>query len=377
MNKILVWFIILLSFLSGCNTSPSTPINPTPKHIQIQETESLPTAVPTKSTSLVDLSTLPVISVKNIDRVKKIDNFYGHTGFVGVEFSPDGKTLASFGYDDGTIRLWDLTTRSEFASFRHFPEVNAIAFNPDGSKIASGGTDKTIKLWDVKSSTEQAGYEGHTAGIGFKSLDWSPDGKLIAAGSRNDAIRIWEADTGTEYAVLHGHSDEITGISFSPDSALLASASFDNTIRLWDITTKSEQSILSSHSSDVGDVAFSPDGNLLASISGDITEKDISVRFWDVASGEQLVNMETHNHARLGSVSFSPDGLLLVTCGGPSSDGTINLYDVKNGDLVTVLDGGDEAVVGVSFSPDGHLIAISNAVGEIQLWGICRPPGEC
>lgn len=368
MKKIISQYAILAFLLAGCNIMSTPDTTPT----QVRETGILPTVVEITAPPTRDLSTLPIISLENVGNLKMAGNLLGHSGYthVGVLFSPDRQTLASFGYEDGTIRLWDLTTGSESARFKHYPGVQAIAFSPDGNRIASGGADKIVRIWDIQAGVEQTTYEGHATGIGFKSLDWSPDGKFIAAGSRDNVIRIWETDTNAAYAVLEGHNGEVTGISFSPDGTLLASASADNTIRLWELSTKSELGILSDHGSDVGDVAFSPDGSILASISGDRSGNDMSVRFWDVASGKQLTSVETHSHARKGSISFSPDGLLLVTCGGPSSDGTINLYNAKTGDLVAVLDGGDNAIVGVSFSSDGRLIAAGNSVGVIQIWRV-------
>lgn len=365
MKTFLSWLVILLFLLVGCS-SPSTP-SQTPT--QLQETKLTPTTVPTRTTSTIDFSTLPIISLENVGDLKIVNSFLGHTGFVGVLFSPDGKILASFGAGDKTIRLWDLTTGFEFASFQHPSDIQAIVFSPDGSKIASGGTDKTVRIWDVETGAEQTVYEGHTAGIGFRSLDWSPDGKFIAAGSRNDAIRIWETDSDSEYAVLHGHYDEILGISFSPDGTLLASASEDDTIRLWEVSTKSEQVVLSGHGSDVWDVTFNSDGSILASISGDITEKDITLRYWDVTTGEQLISIDSHDKTWLGEVSFSPDGSLLATCGGPNSDGTIHIHNGKTGNLIAVLEGSEEGILGISFSPDGRLIA-AGSNGVIQLWGV-------
>ena len=110
----------------------------------------------------------------------------------------------------------------------------------------------------------------------------------------------------------------------------------------------------------------------MAPISGDITGKDTTIRFWDVATGKQLFSMEGHANSNLGSVSFSPDSLLLVTTGGFRSDGSIHIYDVKTGEVVAVLEGSNEAIVGISFSPDGRLIAVSSTDGVIQLWGVYK-----
>jgi len=312
---------------------------------------------------------LPVITLDNVDELGRLDTLLGHSQAVGVVFSPDGKTLASHS-NDGTVRLWDIVTGSEFAVFSHLPNVMSIAFSPDGSLIASGGSDKTVRVWDITSGAEQAVYEGHTAGIGWQSVSWSPDGNLIAAGSRDGVLRIWEADTGTELAVLHGHYYDVAGIDFSPDGKSLASASEDDNILIWDIEMFSQRDILSGHTGDVGDVAFSPDGSKIASISGDMTAKDNSIRIWDVDTMKEIEAMEGHSKSWYGDICFSPDGSIIFSSGGAMNDGTIHLYDATTGELIAELEGGANGIVGVAISPDGRLIASGSFDGVIEIWGL-------
>src|SRR5271154_2198319 len=110
----------------------------------------------------------------------------------------------------------------------HSGFILAMAFSPDGRTLASGGYDTTIKLWDLSSGREQRILPGHPGSVfGFA---FSPDGKMLASGGQT--IRFWDVATGQEQRSLPGVSE---GLALSPDGRTLASANFDHTITLWDV----------------------------------------------------------------------------------------------------------------------------------------------
>jgi WD40 repeat protein len=364
MNKFVICILVLLITSCGNQQSVSIPSVSSPTRIASASPTSTQTRGPIK-----DISDLPVISLGNINRLKEIDHLVGHEGATGVKFSPDGATLASYGAD-GRIRLWDIRSGDEFATFRHHPVVMAIAFSPDGKLIASGGADKAIIVWDTETGLENKVFEGHAWGIGWQALDWSPDGSLIASGDRAGVVRVWDVETGNERSVLRGHQDDITGITFSPGNRLLLSGSEDATIKVWDVDTASEEVTLRGHTEALGDVAFSPDGSLLASISGSVTEKDNTVRLWQTENWEQIAVMDAHDISWYGDISFSPDETMLVSSGGYWNDNTMRIYDVNKGEQVAVFEGGADGIVGVAFGPDGRLIVTSTSGGSLLFWGV-------
>ncbi|MDE0396869.1 MAG: hypothetical protein OXL96_03590, partial [Candidatus Poribacteria bacterium] len=165
-----------------------------------------------------------------------IATLLGHTEYVGsVVFSPDGMILAS-GSGDHTIRLWDVSTRTEVATLiGHTEGVSSIAFSPDGTILASGSWDHTIKLWDMTIRRNVATLEGYT-GV---SVSFSYDGTMLASGSWQN-IQLWDVSTRTEITTLKGHTGWVFSVAFSPDGMLLASGSDDGTIKLWDVSTRTE-----------------------------------------------------------------------------------------------------------------------------------------
>ena len=112
-----------------------------------------------------------------------------------------------------------------------------MAFSPDGTRIASGSRDKTVRLWDAATG-QPVGQPltGHTDAV--SSVAFSPDGTRIASGSADNTVRLWDAATGQPVGQpLTGHTDAVSSVAFSPDGTRIASGSADNTVRLWDAAT--------------------------------------------------------------------------------------------------------------------------------------------
>ena len=288
----------------------------------------------------------------------------GHADDVySVTFSPDGSTLASGSYDD-TVKLWDVSTKQNIATLTgHTYRVTSVTFSPDGSTLASGSYDGTVKLWDVATRQNIATLEGHRDWV--YSVTFSPDGSTLASGARDKTIRLWDVATRQNIATLEGHTSEVWSVSFSPDGSTLASGARDKTIRLWDVATRQNIATLEGHTYGVTSVTFSPDGSTLASGS---TLWEAAVRLWDVATRR---NIETFSRGRskITSLAFSPDGAILAE---GSRSGKIRLWDMATRRNIETLYGKGE-ITSLAFSPDGKILAsgsrkTSNDNGQVVLW---------
>ena len=274
-------------------------------------------------------------------------------GVLALAFSPDGSRLAAGSYD-GRVRVWEASSGEELAHIKHGGWVQAVAFSPDGAQVATGGSDDTVRLWDASSGEELVRVE-HRSGV--LAVAFSPDGGRLATGSYDGTARLWDRASGEELVRME-HGGGVLAVAFSPDGAQVATGGSDDTVRLWDASS-GEELVRVEHRSGVLAVAFSPDGGRLATGSYDGT-----ARLWDRASGEELVRME-HGGGVL-AVAFSPDGVQLAT---GSYDEAARLWEASSGSELARMEHGSP-VLAVAFSIDGVQLVTGSSYKTARLWTV-------
>jgi WD40 repeat protein len=277
----------------------------------------------------------------------------GHVGPTEVvTISPAGALAASTSMNWDGVRLWDVSTRKERAALVQWRAV-AIAFAPDGKKLASGGADNGVKLWDVDTGRELRTFEGHKACI--RAVRFSPDGRTIASGGEDMTVKLWSADGFGNPVTLQGHANQVLSVAFSPDGKTLVSGGIDRKVCLWDVATAKQRGVLQAGGV-VCSVGFAPDGKTVAFGGADQT-----VRLWDMTTHKETV-LWGHN-ANVFAVTFSPDGKRLASA---DEEGRIVLWETSSGKKRqewTLLG----EVRSLAFAADGRHLALANGNGTVYI----------
>ncbi|HEY1049290.1 MAG TPA: c-type cytochrome domain-containing protein [Prosthecobacter sp.] len=202
-----------------------------------------------------------------------------------LAFSPDAKTLAVGSGEpsrSGDITLWDVATGKLAKTYaeRHLDSVLALDFSPDGKLLASGGADKMLRVTDLSSGKVVKVFEGHTHHV--LGLAWRADGRVLASAGADNVVKIWDWVTGERRKSVDGWDKEITGIRYLGTADQFATSSGDHKLRVIN-SDGGEVKQIPGAASFLQSLGTSSFGNIIV-----VGDQEGMVRAWDVATAKEI-----------------------------------------------------------------------------------------
>ena len=278
----------------------------------------------------------------------------------GIALSPAGDMLALAGARSKSIWLvktGDCTAAKQLLG--HDREVGCVAWSHDGSFVASGSDDTTIRLWDPKDGRLLHVLRGHEHNV--ITLACSPDGRTLVSGGFDRQVILWDARSGEKIAILGTHDDAVNSVAYSPDGKSIAAASGDQKIAIWDAQTRELRHLLTGRHW-FSSISWAPDGKALAAGTGGGT-----IELWQVGSERPAVIREGHT-ARVLCVAFGADGRLLAS---KAADGTVRIWKSDTWEEVGVLEEGGTYLSGLAFHPKKPILVTRDDANDvIRIWHV-------
>lgn len=284
--------------------------------------------------------------------------FRGHRENVKcVDFVGEDGTMLISGSSDNTLRVWRV--EEDFCLqvlSGHSSRIWDVSSNSVGDMAASASGDSTVQIWDLRAlraddsspevpQTSVSTLNGHEGDV--YSVKFHPANGMVASGGYDKTVRLWDVATGTLLRTLRGHSGSVARVTLSARGNLAVSASKDSTIRFWDLASGICIKTLSSHLGEVTSVEMNRSGSLLLSGS-----KDNSNRLWDLRLASPIQRFKGHQNTSKNFVraEFGPNEDLIV---GGSEDGLVYIWSAATGEVLQRLG---------SWGEEGHRGTVYRAI---------------
>lgn len=301
------------------------------------------------------------IKLWDVENLEVVDKTAADCPIEYTQFSPDGRYLAFA--DINKAIVWDMVAQRKIeSSDEYMGNIKSVAISADGRWLACGDPH-SAKLWDLETYELLSIFETTRFGIPFipYTIDISSDNRFLAAGSWNhDKVMVWDIESGAKAAVIDVEADEIPytkSVAFSPDSELLAFGGSGG-LQLWDMKTQKDIE-LSGNPGSVHSIAFDTDGKFLISGGGKET-----VHIWDTNKGR--IADELKSDFIVYSIAYSSDGQWLAAGGLHANE--VKLWDMQSLKEVNTFDA-DWPAGSVAFGNNGCLLAFRSGYSLI-LWDV-------